>query len=74
MLIIHLLLVIEVMDIEATLSEIMGWDSSGVVIFNLGSGGNELASGGNDLVSSGNKLLSGEQFSKWWEQVSKWWE
>ena len=37
----------------------MGWDSSDVVIFDLGSGGNELASGGNDLVSGGYNLVSG---------------
>ena len=39
---------------EANLLENMGWDSSEVVIFDLASGGNELASGRNDLL----KLLS----------------
>ena len=43
----------------------MGWDSSDVVIFDLGSGGNDLLSAGNELVSDGNELISGEQFSKW---------
>ena len=32
----------------------MGWDSSNVVIFDLATGGNELASGRNDLLSDGN--------------------
>ena len=73
---------------EASLQEIMGWDSFDVVIFDLVSfgddfaiGGNELASGGSDLVSDGYNLVSGgnnlvssgnKLLSG--EQFSKWWE
>ena len=59
---------------EANLQEIMCWEFSDVVIFDLANGGDDFAIGGNDFVSCENELISGEEFSKWWERVSKGWE